>query len=150
MSASLSGKDTIVIAGRTLLDFADGDSITLEFPNDISNVKVGKNGNAVYAMNNSGLIAEVTLRLIRGGTDDKYLNALRSIQLFDFPSFLLLTGTFVKRVGDGNGRITYDTYRMNGGVFKKNLAAKENADGDTDQALVSYMFTFANAPRSIL
>ena len=51
---SLTGKDVIVVNGRVLRDFADGDTCKLDYPNDLSVVKTGKNGNSVISFKNDG------------------------------------------------------------------------------------------------
>lgn len=149
MITSLSGKDTIKINGRILNDFGDGDTAVLNYPNDLFTIKTGKNGNSIYAFNASGRQCEVTLRVLRGGADDKFLNNLLALCLNDPAAFSLLQGEFTKNVGDGQGNTISDTYIMSGGVFRKPVEVKENVDGDTEQALAIYSFIFSNAPRSI-
>ena len=95
-------------------------------------------------------MAEATLRLIRSSDDDKYVDSLLQEQLADFATFNLLTGIFVKRVGDGSGNISNDTYRMAGGIFTHQVDGKSNAEGDTDQSVSIYRFKFTNAERAIL
>ena len=149
MIVSLTGSDTIKINGRILNDFADGDVAHLTFPNNLVEVKTGKNGNSIYAFNNTGRQCEVALRLVRGGSDDKYMNQQLSLFKNDPADFSLLTGEFDKRVGDGVGNITTDSYTLSGGAFRKQVEVKENADGDTEQAVAIYTLIFSNAPRSI-
>ena len=55
-SVSLTGQDSIILgqnglAPRILADLADGDTAMLEFPNNIVEAKVGKDGNTIYAFN---------------------------------------------------------------------------------------------------
>jgi hypothetical protein len=147
---SLTGQDTVVIAGRVLTDFGDADNATLEFPNELAAVKVGKNGNAIYALNATGRMADVVLRLIRGSDDDSFLNTLLAIQNADFARTYLLSGQFVKRVGDGAGNVASDTYFVGGGIFSKAVSAKSNVEGDTEQSLAIYTLKFANADRAQL
>jgi hypothetical protein len=148
-TVSLTGQDTVFLGGRVFLDFADADNASLTFPNDISAVKTGKNGNSLYALNASGKQADLVLRLIRGSGDDLFLNYLLSVQLFDFPSMVLLNGQFVKRLGNGRGRISSDTYQCTGGIFSKQVEVKSNSEGDTEQSLSIYNLKFSNAERSI-
>jgi hypothetical protein len=149
-TVSLTGADTVIIAGQVLLDFADADNCLLEYPNDLVATKVGKNGNSIYALNTMGLLVDVTLRLIRGSDDDKFMDQFVADTKQDFAGFELLDGTFTKRVGDGQGNITNDTYILSGGVIKKQVAAKSNVEGDTEQSISIYHLTFANADRAIL
>lgn len=148
-SVSLTGKDTIQIDARILNDLADGDSVTLTFPNDIAAVKTSKNGNTIFALNNTGLQAEVSVRVLAGSADDKYLNSRMAEMLIDFSKFVLISGAFVKRVGDGAGVLSSVIYQCAGGVFKRQVEGKTNAEGDTSQSVVVYTLAFGNAGRSI-
>lgn len=148
-TTSLTGKDTIKINNRILNDFADGDTADLVHPNKLVNVKTGKNGNSIYAYNYSGQQCEVTLRILRGSSDDKYLNNLLALFKNDPAAFSLIQGEFGKNVGNGAGGITQDIYIMSGGVFDKNVDVKENTEGDTEQAISIYHLVFSNSPRSI-
>ncbi len=147
---SLTGNDTTQIAGRVLTDQGDGDVTKLGFPNDLVQVKTGKNGNSLYNLVASGQQAEVEARVLRGSPDDAFLNALLNQQRADLPSFELMDGYFVKRIGDGQGNVTYDTYILAGGVFTKIPEAAENVEGATDPALAIYKMKFANAKRANL
>lgn len=149
MTVSLTGNDTLVIAGITITDVADGDWFSSTFDQDLANLKRGKNGNAIFAENAMGPVGTALLRLIRGSDDDKSMNTLLQQQLQDFSSFELLDGQFVKRVGDGQGNVTGDTYQMFGGIFKRVPDAKSNADGDTEQSVSVYRFEFSNVQRAV-
>lgn len=148
-SASLTGQDTVIINNRVFNDLADGDAVTLDYPNDIANVKTGKNGNSIYSLNESGRQSEVKVRLIRGSADDKFLNNLLTQQQANFSGFPLMIGQFIKKVGDGAGNLSGDTYLMSGGIFNKAVGAKTNADGDVEQSVAVYSLKFANSPRAI-
>ena len=92
---ALSGSDTIVINNRVFTALATGDVAKLTFPNDIANVKTGKNGNSVYALNETGKQADFELRVIRGSDDDKFLLNLLSQQQLNFAGFVLMQGRFM-------------------------------------------------------
>lgn len=143
---ALTGNDTINISGTILSDLADGNCVELTFPNDIATVKIGKNGNAIFGLNTQGQMSEVKLRLIRGSNDDQYLNTLLSQQQNNFAGTVLLTGEFIKNVGDAKGNITGDTYIFGGGVFTKIPEAKSNVEGDSEQSVTIYTIRFANTP----
>ena len=149
MVVSLTGKDTVVINGTIFNDLADGDCANLTFPNTLTTLKTGKNGNAVYAFNTSGRQCKLVLRIIRGSANDKLLNQQLSLYKNDPPSFTLMTGQIVKNVGDGSGNIVHDAYILSGGIFENETDVKENADGDTEQAVAIYKLMFSNAPRQI-
>ena len=132
-----------------LNDFADGDIGTIEFPNDISGVKTGKGGNSVFAFNATGLNAKMSIRIIRGSTDDKYIQTRLAEWIKDASLFTLITGELTKKVGDGSGKLTSDKYTLSGGTFQKLPEVKSNVEGDTDQAVVVYNLTFAKVVRTI-
>jgi len=148
-SVSLTGKDTIILDGRIFSDFADGDCGSLEFPNDIAAVKTGKNHNRIYAYNATGETCNFTLRIICGSADDKYLTARFYEYKNDPPSFVLIDGQITKRAGDGKGNVTGVTYTLGGGIITKLPAVKENADGETDQAVAIWAITFTNSDRTL-
>lgn len=147
---SLSGNDTIMIAGRTLSSFADGDVAKLSFPNDLVNMVVGKNGNAIYNLNATGQQADFEVRVLRGSADDRFLNALLLVMINDLPSFVVMPGYFVKRIGNGLGGVRRDTYLLAGGVFVRNVDASENVAGATEPAVSVYRLKFANGNRASL
>jgi hypothetical protein len=146
-TVTMSGNDTIMINNRILADLPDGDVAVLTFPNDIANVKTGKNGNSIFSLNESGRQADLVLRVMRGSADDKYLNGLLTQQLANFAGTVLLNGEFIKLLGDGQGNITRDTYITGGGVFVKRVEAKSNVEGDIEQNIATYRIKYTNAPR---
>lgn len=148
-AVALSGSDTITINNTPLADLADGNCVELTFPNDIAAVKTGKNGNSIYGLNESGKQCEVKIRVLRASTDDKFLNGLLVQQQANFAGFSLIIGEFIKKIGDGQGNITSDTYVMSGGVFTKQIEGKNNVEGDTEQSIAIYTLKFSNAPRAI-
>jgi hypothetical protein len=146
-SAALSGNDTININGTIINDLADGNCVELTFASDIANVKTGKNGNSIYGLNFTGNQCEVKLRVIRGSAGDNFLNGLLAQQQANFAGFPLMIGQFIKKIGDGAGNITSDTYILSGGVFTKIPEAKTSAEGDVEQSIALYHLKFSNSPR---
>jgi len=147
MSVALTGKDTTIIDTRRLTDLGTGDVVIIEAPNNLVELKQGKDGNAIYAYNASGKQTVVTLRVIRGSADDKYLAARMQEYINDPAAFVLISGEFIKRTGDGAGNITNEVYTMDGGVIQKMPSTKENVEGDTEQAVSIYTLVFANSDR---
>lgn len=148
-TVALSGSDTIMINNRIFSDLADANCVEMTFPNDIANVKTGKNGNSIYGLNETGKQCEVKIRVVRGSADDKFLNGLLAAQQQNFAGSILLIGSFIKKLGDGQGNITSDTYIMSGGIFTKIPEAKTNVDGESEQSVAMYTLKFSNAPRVI-
>jgi len=146
---AMSGNDTFIINNRIFTDLADGNVGELTFPNEIAQVKTGKNGNSIYGLNNSGFQCGFKMRLIRGSNDDIFLNNLLNQQNLNFAGFVLMQGQFVKKLGDGQGNITSDTYILSGGVFTKQVEAQSNVEGDAGQSVAVYEMKYTNSPRSI-
>lgn len=146
---SLTGKDTIQLDNRILTDFADQDYGTLDFANDLAVVKRGKNGNLIFAENATGSQGVLTLRVLLGSSDDKWLTSRKAKQKADFSSFTVLSGVLGKRVGDGAGVINTKIYQCTGGVFKKMPDTKSNAEGDTDQSVAVHVISFGDVNDSI-
>lgn len=146
---ALSGNDSIILNNRIFADLADGNVAELTFPNDIATVKTGKDGNSIYGLNETGKQSELKLRLIRGSADDKFLNGLLANQQLNFAGFPLMVGQFIKKIGDGAGNIKSDTYIMSGGVFTKQVEAKSNVEGESEQSVSIYTLKFSNSPRVI-
>lgn len=149
MTVSLTGSDTVTLNNYVLTGLADGNCVELDFPNDIANLKTGKDGNAIYAVNQSGKQAEVKLRVIRGSADDTFLNNLYAQQAANLASFPLMIGQFIKKLGDGMGNVKSDIYNLSGGIFTKPVPAKTNVEGETEQSVAMYTFKFSNAPRAL-
>ena len=148
-TTALSGNDTVIINNRLLADFAEGNVVELTFPSDIAQVKTGKNGNSIYSLNTTGLQCEVKLRLMRGSSDDVFMNNLLVNQNNNFAGTVLMIGQFIKKIGDGAGNITSDSYFLSGGIFSKQVEATSNVEGDASQSVAVYMMKFSNSPRSL-
>jgi hypothetical protein len=148
-TVGMSGSDTIKINNRLIADLGDGDVAVLTFPNELAGIKTGKNGNSIYAINESGKQSELVLRVIRGGADDKYFSSQMASQQNNFAGFILMTGEFIKKIGDGTGKVVNDTYITSGGIFTKMVEAKTNVEGDVVQSVAVYTIKFANSPRII-
>lgn len=153
MTTAATGKDTIVLNDGTtdivLNDFGDGDVMTLVFPNEEVAVKTGKNGNSIYAFNETGRQVDVELRILQGSSDDKTLNSLKLAMENDFPSFPFLSLNLTKRVGDGKGNIANVVYSMEGGIFSQGVDTKVNVEGDTEAVISVYKLKFVNNKRTI-
>ena len=149
MTIALTGNDSIIIDGLPLVDLANGDVGTLTFPNDLTSATTGKNGNSIIAINETGKIAELSIRVLRGSSDDKTLNSKMKTMEADLPSFTLLTGSIVKRIGDGISNVTEDTYALSGGTFSKRVETTSNVEGDIEQGVSIYNIRFTNSSRNL-
>lgn len=145
---TLTGDDSIIINDIPLKDFPSGDIATLEVPNNLMGIDTGKNGNTVFALNEAGNNATLTVRVLLSSNDDKRLNGLVPVS-DSFASYILLSGAVTKQVGDGAGNLSYNKYLLAGGMVQKNPNIKTNVNGDTEQATVEYVIQFAHAARAI-
>lgn len=138
----INGRDTLIFNGRTLSDLADNDNIAITFPNNFVNSSMSKKDELLYAVNYSGKIVQLTVRVILGSDDDKYLNKRLTSFLDNPPGYVQDTATYIKNIGDGNGNITKVEYTLSQGVPTKMIDAKENTSGDTEQAIAVYNWNF--------
>lgn len=146
---NLVSDGTLTLWDRVFNDFADDDISAITFPNDLVTLKTGKNGNTIYSKNEPGRNATAVVRLIRGSSDDQFIqNKLTSMKR-DFVSTELASGEFALRLGDGSGNIARDVYTLKGGVITRIPDGKENVSGDTVQGVSIYTINFADADRSI-
>lgn len=146
---SITGADTLTLWDRSFTDFATGDASKIDFPNDLFVMKSGKNGNTIFAKNATGNNGMLEMHLMRGSSDDAFMTQKLAELNQDPPSFILGQGTFVKRLGDGNGTVIRDTYQLTAGCIMKNPATKDNADGDTEQSVSIWTIGFAVAEKGI-
>lgn len=146
-TVAMSGNDVVMLNDRIFNDLATGKFATLTYPNKIAKTKTGKNGNTIYALDATGKNAVLKIRTLRGSSDDKWLNNLLNIQQNDFVSFPLIYGEFVKKIGNGAGKVANDTYLVAGGVFTQYPQAEGDSEGDPEQSVAEYEITFARAPR---
>ncbi len=149
-AVAITGKDTLTLNGHTFNDLADGDCGKIVYDEDLSKVKVGKDGNFVVALNQGGKMATLTIRAIMGSPDDKYLNGLLAVYGQDPAGYVLDLGSLFKRVGDGTGKANTVVYQLIGGVPRKQPEGKINSDGDTNQAVSEWTWFFGQVPRSVI
>lgn len=150
MSVSLTGDDVIIIKERQLADLADGDVVVLDTPNNIAEGKRGKNGNVIIAYNATGKVITATIRVLKGSSDDKFLNREFNTYINNRVGYIMMTAEFIKKVGDGAGNITSEIYTMSAGFVTKFPGSKENVEGDTEQGVSIYEIQFMNTDRALV
>lgn len=146
---SLTGQDTLIVNGRIITGLVDANAVDLTFPNDISAVKRGKDGNVIYAKNEMGRMASMTVRISLGCEDDKYLNSLIQLWKQNPSTFTLLTGSFIKNIGDGASGVQSKVHQLSGGTFKNLPEALTSAEGNTDQSVAVYTITWGDCDISV-
>jgi len=146
---SITSDDTLTLWDRVFDDLADGTTVNAEFQSDKADMKTGKNKNTIVARNEQGNNAILTLRVVAGSSDDRFLSSKSDSQDADFTGFVMASGSFIKKFGDGQGNRVRAVYTMNGGAFSKNVGGQENVEGNTDQGVAVYTMKFAVCKRNI-
>lgn len=149
MSTVLTGNDTIKINDRVFADFGHGEIAKISYANQIAAVKKGRNGNAIISSNQSGDQATLELRVLRGSSDDKWLNSEIQKYKGNPDSYVLLSGEITKRLGDGAGNVTSDAEILSGGVILQLPEKMTNVEGDVEQAITIYTIEFAQGNRAL-
>lgn len=149
-STVITGKDTFVLNGRIFNNLADGDAAKFTPDEDATKLKVGKDANAVFGQNQQGRAGTLTVRVLLGSADDKYLNGLWNEYLADSSGYVLDVGSMFKNVGDGKGNKNAVVENLLGGAPKRQPEIKTNADGDPAQSVAEWTWIFAQGVRSIL
>lgn len=148
-SLSLVGNDTIKIGDRLLADFGPGEVAKISYATELATVKTGKNGNTIFVQNASGFQASLEVKVIRGSSDDKALQTFLTSYRSDPVLYVVQNAELVKKLGDGAGKVTADTYVLTGGIPTKQVEAVVNVEGDTEQAISVYTWVFATSDRAI-
>ena len=147
----LTGDDSLIIDNIPVnLDFPNGDTAVIDFQNNLAGMATGKDLNTIFAKDESGNNFRLTLKVLRNSRSDKHLNGKMQTQTEDFPAFVLLAGSFSKRLGDGKGNVSYDGYTLNGMVFEKKVPTKANLNGDTEQGTSAYTLIGAAGNRVMM
>jgi hypothetical protein len=133
---------TLTLNGYAFQDLADGDVITLTFPNDKTSHTVGQNGNSVVKDRINGDVCEVTVNVLKFGSDDIFLNPYSELGA----SNGLLNGTLQRNfVKDGKDFV--ESYQLSGGsVMTKPDNTINTQDGEE---LLAYNIRFTFGKRVI-
>jgi hypothetical protein len=146
---TITGDDTLTLYNRVFTDLSDNDVSTITYNEDLVSGSVGKNQNTIFAKNEKGNAAQLVIRLIRGSSDDRFMQSKLSAMNSDFATTVLANGEFVKRLGDGDGNVFRDVSQLEGGMIQRRPDSKDNVSGDTEQGTAVYTMFFASAKRSI-
>lgn len=141
---TITGEDTITINDRVFSDLASDDFSSITFESNLTEMTTGKNRNTIFAKNEQGNNGTLNLRLIKGSSDDQFMQGLISADERDYVASGLLNGEFVKRLGDGEGNIIREVATLLGGKISRKVATKGNSSGDTEQGVSAYTVMFAN------
>lgn len=143
-----TGSDILEFQGKLITDVADGDVVTITYPNELMGMKTGKNGNSVAVHNEMGREADVVIRVIKGSPDDKRLNGYVTAWKNRLSTFEPLAATFTKVI-TVDGGIANEITTLRFGVPTKPVDTRENVEGDVEQAIAVYSFRFADSDRAL-
>lgn len=147
-SVAFVGSDGIQINGIPLIGFSNGKAVLLDYPNDLINMTIGKDGSMVGAKNEAGAQVECKLRLLIGSPGDRYLNSLMLQQQANPSGFGIITGVFAKVVNtDGGTQVA--RYSLSRGLIRKIPGGQDDTQGDTEQAIVEWEILFAQSVRTV-
>lgn len=153
MTDSYTANDVITCedySGKWILsDFATGSVAELSAPNELSSTSTGYNGNSLGAHNEPGRQRELTLQLVKAGSDDKRFNKNYNMWKNRDMRFKPLKMTFTKNVAHSDGSITKDTVSCYFGLPSGQPTQTMNTEGDTAQVVSEYMIRFGNSERSM-
>ena len=132
-----------------LSDFADGTVAELAAPNELSTITTGYNGNSLGSHNEPGRQRELTLRLVKGSSDDKRINKNYNMWKNRDLRFKPLKMTFTKNVAHGDGSVTKDTVECFFGLPTGQPGQMQDTAGNTEQVISIYSIRFGNSERSM-
>lgn len=143
----VAGSDILNINGTIITGHADADAFKLEPQGSIAQYKISKDGNSIVALQYTGILCKLTVRLVRACADDIFLNGLLQAWIGAPNVFALMGAEYIKSTGDGKGNVTNEVYVLSGGVFETIPGAHSNMDGATDQSVTVYTLWFRNDAR---
>lgn len=151
MADAYTGQDTIILEdynGKWVLTgLGKGTVAELNAPNELGTVDTGYNGNSLGSHNEPGRQRELTLRLVKGCSDDKRLNNNYNLWKDRSDSFVPLRGYFTKLIKNAYGANTYDTVECYFGLPSGQPTQQTVTDGNTDQVESVYVIKFGNSKR---
>lgn len=132
-----------------LSDFADGTVAELSAPNELSAITTGYNGNSLGSHNEPGRQRDLTLRVVKGGSDDKRLNENYNLWKNRDRKFKPLSMDFTKNIAHSDGSITNDKVSCFFGLPTGQPAQMTDTVGNTEQVVSVYTIRFGNSERSM-
>ncbi len=138
--SAVSGSDVLILNNGVgvITGHADGEAYKLEPQEPISEMKVSKDGNSIYAPKYTGIKAKLTIRLVRACADDQNMNTLLQAWIASPSTFNMFSGTYLKSTGDTKGNVTNEVYSLSGGVFEMIPSGVSNMDGSVEASVTIY------------
>ena len=140
--------DILEVDDEIVTTQGDGDVATVTYSNDVMAMKTGKNGNTVAAHNEMGREADATIRVLKGGYDDKRFNSKLVKWKNRADDFEPMKATFTKVIRTDTG-IVNEVTTLKFGIPVKCVETKENVEGDTEQCFSLYTIRFGDSNRAL-
>jgi hypothetical protein len=126
---------------RTFAELANNDAIVVAF-NDETGTMDALKGGAIFSINVAAKKATLTVRVVKAGSDDAWLNQRLNELLNQGTSAKSLNGSVIGNFGDGQGNLRKLTVTLTFGFVKKRPNARTNYSGDNEQAINEYTIDF--------
>lgn len=139
---------TLIINERIISELANSTSVDLTPPSELVQMNIGKNGHILVGENAQGKMTDLKIRIVLGGSDDKFLNSLLTQANQRLSTFVPLTCK-VSHIVRNAEEVNLVQHILGEGVFAQLIPASMNAEGDTEQAVAVYSFKFGRYRRVI-
>lgn len=143
-----TSNDIIEVDGEIVTTLGDGDTTNISYPNEIMSMKTGKNGNTVAAHNEMGREADLSIRVLKGGYDDKRFNSKLIAWANRSDDFEPMKATFTKVIHTDTG-IVNEVTSLKFGIPVKRIESRENVEGDSEQCFSTYIIRFGDSSRAL-
>lgn len=131
--------DTIILNSRLITDLANESVMQITLPNDVIVRTAAKDGNVVFSVNEEGYRSEITLRVLLGSADDKFLNGLCLPSTGDITTAIAFPLIVTKIYGDGTGSQSKAQYTIENCMMTKTSPDYINSTtGDVNQGISEY------------
>lgn len=134
------GNQVLILNDREIKDFAEGTIISLAPGGDIVTRLISKDRRVSYARNVENTGYTLTIRLLRGSSDEIYFSGLYKniVENKQFAKTKLLNGTLDQEIGDGNGGVSTESWNLEGGMVSTRSEISFNVSGDNEQKVVVF------------
>jgi len=126
---------------RTFAELANNNAISVAFNDETGTMDTLKGG-AVFSINVAAKKATLSVRVIKAGSDDAWLNQKLNELLNLRTSAKALDGSVIGNFGDGKGNLRKLTATLTFGFVKKRINLTANYNGDNEQAISEYTVDF--------
>jgi hypothetical protein len=136
----IASNDGLIINSRVITNFAGPKSILTEYPNDINDIHIFKNGNMIWMRKIQGLLVNITIKLMINSDDDKFLNSLFKSSQQNPNIFSPINMQHIKNTTNENGNLLQAIVDIPWAMFQKLPSMQDDSEGDVEQAISTWGF----------